>query len=306
MTLATYHRLYELAWDGDPESSRRFRRILWTLLILVAILGVAVPLLPTPAPPAVETEVPPQLARIMIESKPKPPVPPKPLLRPRTTPRPVAREPVKRAVAERRDAARERAQRSIDQFKDQLAALRQQMSATPAAETRNLTGAVHAHAHAERSLITAKAGEASAGITAAPMSRGFGSGAGALHGPDATRVTSAILQSGLDTRAPARPGHGGGATRSAEEIAMIFDRNKGAIYALYERALRSNPMLQGKLVLEFTIAPSGAVTRCRVVSSDLHDPALEREIVARVLLFRFQPEKVDPTIATKPIDFFPA
>ena len=87
---------------------------------------------------------------------------------------------------------------------------------------------------------------------------------------------------------------------------MVFDRNKGAIYALYERALRTNPMLQGKLVLEFTISAGGAVTRCRVVSSELHDPALEREIVARVMLFRFPPEKVDPTTATKPIDFFPA
>jgi hypothetical protein len=25
-----------------------------------------------------------------------------------------------------------------------------------------------------------------------------------------------------------------------------------------------------------------------------------------VMLFRFEPEKVDPTTATKPIDFFPA
>jgi periplasmic protein TonB len=303
MALAAYHRAYELAWDGDPESSRRFRRILRILLVIVAILGVLFPLLPTPAPTAVETEVPPQLARIMIESKPKLPVPPRPAAKPRLTPRPAAKEAI-RPAPERADVARERAERSIDQFKDQLAALRQQMSDTPV-ETRNLTGAVHARSHAERSLITAQAGEASAGITSAPMSRGFGGGAGSLHGPDATRVTSAILQAGLNARSPS-PGRGGAATRSAEEIAMVFDRNKGAIYALYERALRMNPMLQGKLVLEFAISPSGVVTRCRVVSSDLHDPALEREIVARVMLFRFQPEKVDPTTATKPIDFFPA
>jgi protein TonB len=304
MALAAYHRLYELAWDGDPESSRRFRRILRTLLVIVAIFGVLFPLLPTPAPPAVETEVPPQLARIMIESRPKPPAPPKPVFKPRVTPRPPAREAV-RPAPERADLARERAQRSIDQFKDQLAALRQQMAGTPV-ETKNLTGAVHARSHAERSLITAQAGEASAGITAAPMSRGFGHGAGSLHGPDAARVKSSILQAGLNARTPSRSGAGGANTRSAEEIALVFDRNKGAIYALYERALRMNPMLQGKLVLEFTIAPSGVVTRCRVVSSDLHDPPLEREIVARVMLFRFQPEKVDPTTATKPIDFFPA
>jgi TonB family protein len=113
------------------------------------------------------------------------------------------------------------------------------------------------------------------------------------------------MQSGLNARSPSS-GRGGAAGRSEEEIAMVFDRNKGAIYALYERALRMNPMLQGKLVLEFTVSPSGVVTRCRVVSSELHDPALEREIVARVMLFRFEPEKVDPTTATKPIDFFPA
>jgi periplasmic protein TonB len=302
MALAAYHRVYELAWDGDPESSRRFRRILRTLLVLVAILGVVFPLLPTPEPTAVETEVPPQLARIMIE-KSKPPAPPKPVVKPKSTPRPVAREAV-RPVPERADLARERAERSIDKFKDQLAELRQQMSDTPV-ETRNLTGAVHAESHAERSLITARAGEASAGITAAPMSRGFGGGAGSLHGPDAAKVTSSIIQSGLDARSPSA-GRGGSAGRSEEEIAIVFDRNKGAIYALYERALRMNPMLQGKLVLEFTIAASGEVTRCRVVSSELHDPALEREIVARVMLFRFKPEKVDPTTATKPIDFFPA
>ena len=302
MSLATYHRVYELAWDGDPESSRRFRRILRILLVIVAILGVAFPLLPTPEPTAVETEVPPQLARIMIE-KLKPPAPPKPVVKPKVTPRPVAKETV-RPVPEHADVARERAERSIDKFKDQLAELRQQMSDAPV-ETRNLTGAVHAESHAERSLITARAGEASAGITSAPMSRGFGGGAGSLHGPDAAKVTSAIMQSGLNAHSPA-VGRGGSAGRSEEEIAVVFDRNKGAIYALYQRALRMNPMLQGKLVLEFTIAPSGVVTRCRIVSSELHDPALERAIVARVMLFRFEPEKVDPTTATKPIDFFPA
>jgi len=302
MALATYHRLYELAWDGDPDSSRRFRRILRTLLVIAAILGVLFPLLPTPAPTEVETEVPPQLARIMIE-KLKPPAPPKPIAKAKVPPKPAVKEAI-RPAPEPTDRARERAQHSIDKFKDQLAELRQQMADTPV-ETRNLTGAVGAQSHAERSLITARAGEGSAGITSAPMSRGFGGGAGSLHGPDAAKVTSSIMQSGLNAHSPSA-GRGGAAGRSEEEIATVFDRNKGAIYALYERALRMNPTLQGKLVLQFTIAPSGVVTRCRVVSSELHDPALEHEIVARVMLFRFEPEKVDPTTATKPIDFFPA
>jgi TonB family protein len=300
--LTAHHRLYTLAWDGDPESSRRFRRILRPLLALLAILGIVLPLLPMPQPSPLETRVPQRLAQIMLHTERKPrPVPPAkvaPLER-------AAVRPQAMAHPQPRDRlAHERAERSIEAVKDQLAALRQQMNFAPL-ETRNLTGAVKAAAHAERSLLTARAGEGSGGITSAHFSRGFGRGAGSLHGHDVTTVTSSILRGGVDARHP-QAGGGGGAARSAEEIAMVFDRNKGAIYALYERALRSNPLLQGKLVLQFTISPGGAVTRCRVVSSDLHDPELERAIVARVLLFQFRPEKVDPTTATKPIDFFPA
>lgn len=302
MTLTAYHRLYTLAWDGDPESSRRFRRILRPLLALLAILGIALPLLPVPQPSPLETRVPQRLAQIMLRTQPKP------------KPVPVAKVAPVQHVAVRREAvphprqrdrlAHERAQRSIDALKEQLAALRQQMNVAPL-QSRNLSGAVRAAAHAERSLLTARAAAGSGGITSAHFSRGFGRGAGSLHGHDATTVSSAILRGGVDARHPAA-GAGGSAGRSAEEIAMVFDRNKGAIYALYERALRSNPLLQGKLVLQFTISPSGVVTRCHVLSSDLHDPPLERAIVARVLLFQFRPEKVDPTTATKPIDFFPA
>jgi protein TonB len=60
------------------------------------------------------------------------------------------------------------------------------------------------------------------------------------------------------------------------------------------------------VVLEFTIAPSGDVTMCRVVSSELHDPELEQKIVAMVRLMQFGKEDVDAITITKPIDFFPA
>jgi periplasmic protein TonB len=69
--------------------------------------------------------------------------------------------------------------------------------------------------------------------------------------------------------------------------------------------LRDRADLQGKLVLEFTIAPSGEVTACRVVSSELNDPELERRIVARVKQIRFQARDVEAITTTKPIEFFP-
>lgn len=86
----------------------------------------------------------------------------------------------------------------------------------------------------------------------------------------------------------------------------MFDKNKGAIYALYNRALRRNPLLQGKVVLKLTIAPSGQVTECEIITSDLEDAELERKLVQRVKLFRFNDKDVEAVTTTKPIDFFPA
>ena len=96
-------------------------------------------------------------------------------------------------------------------------------------------------------------------------------------------------------------------SRSREEIERVFDTNKGAIYTLYNRALRENPALQGKVVLRLTISPDGRVTFCEVVSSELNDPELEKGLVQRVLQFQFEArDDVEAITTTKPIDFFPA
>ncbi len=103
-----------------------------------------------------------------------------------------------------------------------------------------------------------------------------------------------------------RSGKSTKAARTREEIELVFDKNKSAIYSLYSRALRENPALQGKVVLEVTIAPTGEVTECRVISSELGDPELERKLVARVKMFRFDDRDVATMTTTKPIEFFPA
>jgi TonB family protein len=202
-------------------------------------------------------------------------------------------------------ARREAENSGLMRLQDELADLRQQMDEPPS-QTRNLTGAVGADTKAERSLIASKAGSTSAGIvTTSAASRGFGSGAGSLTGNETTSVNSRVAAIGAPGTAT-RTGSSGRASRSPEEIELEFDRNKGAIYALYARALRERPDLQGKMVLEFTIAPSGEVTACRVVSSELKDPELERRIVARVRLIRFAAKDVETITTTKPIEFFPA
>jgi len=302
--LAPFYRSFELAWEDDEEVQARFRRILRVGLILLLVLATLIALLPAPRTPPGAAAVPPQLARVMLAEQPKPPPPPpppkpdvKPIPQVKPVPTPV---PVDRIA----DARRKAEKSGINQFKDALADLREK---TPIDEgqTKNLTGAVGADSHAERSLITSKVGTASSGITSS-SSRGFGTGAGSLTGHETATVTSAIAHGGLDDRAPTRSGNSGKAARSREEIELVFDRNKGTIYTLYARAMREHPELQGKLVLEFTIAPTGEVTMCRVVSSELHNAELEDKIVTRVKSFRFEPKDVETITTTKPIDFFPA
>src|SRR5215469_14440801 len=307
MILAPYYREYELPWEGDEESSERFRKILRVLLIILVVLGILFPLLPTPKREAA-ADVPTRLAKVMLEQKPKPPPPPpKPVEQPKPAEQPKVAmvKPVPPPV-DLKALAHQKAERQLNQVKDELADLREQMQDLAPQQTKNLSGAVGADSHAERSLITSRVGSGSGGITSANASRGFGTGAGSLNGHETTAVSSGIAKSGLNNRGPASSGGGGKAARSREEIELVFDRNKGRIYSLYARALRDNEELQGKLVLEFTISPSGEVTMCRVVSSELKDPDLERKIIALVRMFHFDPKDVDSITTTKPIDFFPA
>jgi len=305
MLLAPYYREYDLPWEGDLEATARFNKILRVLLILLLILGILFPLLPRPARPTTE-DIPQRLARVMIEEQPKPPPPPPPKPQPEEKPK---IEPKVTMVTpppvDQHQKAHEKAQKQLNQVKDELADLREVMDLKPL-ETKNLSGAVGADAHAERDLITSKVGAGSGGITSANSSRGFGTGAGSLTGNATTAVSSGIVHGSVNNRTPTAGGGGGKAGRPAEEIALIFDKNKGRLYSLYARAQRDNAELHGKLVLEFTIAPTGEVTMCRVVSSELNDPDLEKKIIAMVRLMQFGPEDVDAITVTKPIDFFPA
>jgi TonB family protein len=302
MPLTQYYRSFELAWEPDSEAQERLKRLVTAGLLLLLLIGLILPFVHLAKQSEAPEQVPERLARLMAQEKPKPPPPvvepPKP--KPVPEARPVEQpKPVDRAA----DARKKAQQSGLLKFQDELADLRQNVDLTPLGQTKNLQGAVGEDSHAERSLIASKAGVGSAGITSANASRGFGTGAGSLTGHDTTLVNSRIAAAGSASNVSR--GGSGKASRTEEEIALVFDRNKGAIYALYGRALRDVPDLQGKLVLEFTISPSGDVTDCHVISSELKDPDLERKIVARVKLFHFEAKDVASITTTKPIEFVP-
>jgi len=169
-----------------------------------------------------------------------------------------------------------------------------------------------------RSMITSNASGGSGGINTAGYSSN--TGGGGLAGRSTTMVEGAIGGgggggAGRAGSAGAQAGKAGGtlqrgasgkASRSIEEIKLVFEKNKGAIYAIYNRALREEPGLQGKVVLELKIAPAGNVLDCRIVSSDLKSPELESKLLARIRQFDFGAKDVDQMNVTWPVDFLPS
>jgi TonB family protein len=59
-------------------------------------------------------------------------------------------------------------------------------------------------------------------------------------------------------------------------------------------------------VLDLKIAPTGEVTDCKIVSSELKATDLERKLLARVKQFDFGAKDVAPIDITWPVDFLPS
>jgi periplasmic protein TonB len=298
LVLNRYYRRFDvLPWNTDPEEARRFRILLLLGLLFVVAMTVVVKLVVLPPlHESAEEAVPPRLARLMEKELPKPPPPPQPVL-----PKPPPPKEQPKPVDTRKKMEQSKQMRAI---RDELADLRDQID-TSKLQARNLTGAVNQDARAERSVISSKVGTGSRGLVSSGASRGFGSGAGSLSDHNTMGVHSGIGDD-INSAKVARTGSSGKAARNAEEIELVFDRNKGAIYALYNRALREQPELKGKLVIELTITPAGDISACSVVSSELNDAELERKIVARIKLFKFESKEVETITVKKPIEFFPA
>jgi TonB family protein len=363
-------RVPYLAWSYSPEDERRFRRILGKVLAVAFLACLVFVLMPRPKVERIVTEMPPRLAKLLLEKEPvalPKPVAPAPKRKDEervaqitkeaektATPEPKRPEPRQEAakgakVPEARvpvegkppgevDAARRRVagigllanSKELNELRGAPVAvqLAQDIKQGPGVGTSVGVGvgAGNEQGVPVRSLITSNAQGGSGGINTAAYSRN--TGGGGLAGRATTLVEGAAgggggggpgggggggkgNGTGLGSGDGARggtiaKGGSGRASRSLEDIRIVLERSKGSLYAIYNRALRDDASLQGKVVIELKIAPGGEVTGVRIVSSELKQPDLEAKILARIRTLDFGAKDVAEMVTTWPLDFLPA
>jgi TonB family protein len=295
----------------ESENDRRFKRILLVSIMIATILGVIVPYLPVPEPERKELkDVAPRLAKLILEKKkvvPPPPPKPKEEKKQDTKKKPDQKKPeqkkdVKKEPPKPQNARKKAESVGLVALSDDLADLRESFDMSSLDnKPQQKTGAQAAVTATTSSVLTAKATQGSGGINTGSLSRS--TGGSELATRQTTNVKSSI---GNTEKKAVRSSDGRSVVRSQDEIERVFQQNKGAIFSLYNRALRKDPTLQGKVVLELTIAPNGSVEQCRIVSSELNSPELEKKLVSRVKLFKFKASNVSKVTITYPIDFLPS
>jgi hypothetical protein len=295
-----------LPWTGSYEEDRRFRLILLQSLLICLAVGIITSYIKIPQPDSgLAEELPPRRVRLLAE-----PFMPAPRLAPVAAASVVTASvqpqtvhdlpPVAPAVTPRQKAA----STGVLAMSDALAELR---GTTPKTGTASRQDAVVSRGHAETgqpSILTANVIRGSQGIEGGVAHQSV-LGATGLPDREDSRQDSGSSAGKMPAKGRASA-PASGMVRSKEEIQEVLDQNKGAMYTLYNRELRNDTSLQGKLLMSVTIAPAGNVTRCVILSSELDAASLEQQLVSLIKRIDFGNKPGVPAVTTKvPIEFFP-
>jgi periplasmic protein TonB len=298
MTQAALRPIEWQTWALQEEADRRFRRFALRVIVPVLLLGLAVPFIQLAGVQRGGGEPPgPRYAELLAPPAATPPAPREEQPRTEET-RPTKPQPTPEQKLEQ---SRAKASKLMQQF-DALAELRD--TNAPVVDRPLTTSVITSRSATGAPAFASSATATSGGIGETGVVRREDSRTGV--GERRTTSVQSPVGSGADQALAGQGGRNLMAGRTLEEIQLVFDRNKGSFYTLYNRALRERPDMQGKVVVRMTIAPSGQVTRCTLVSSELNNPELERKLVARVLLLQFAPKNVGDITIDFPFTLFPA
>lgn len=96
------------------------------------------------------------------------------------------------------------------------------------------------------------------------------------------------------------------AKRDNDAINAIVASHKTSIRMSYEKYLKRDPVLAGKITVRFTIASSGRIAMVRVVENTTGNKDLENEIIRKIRMWRFASISEGDVTVTYPFVFAPA
>ncbi|MDH3389171.1 MAG: TonB family protein [Gammaproteobacteria bacterium] len=317
MAKATAINEPNLPWV-DHSEDRGFRWLMIIMLVLFLGAGLVLNLIKLPEVAQQNlVDVSPRLAKLILEKQKVKPPPkkeqPKEEVKkkePEKKKEKPKEEVKKKEPEKKKESAREVAKQSgLIALSDELEDLRESFDLDDTLELPQQTaGKQEIKVASSSDLLTSTATQSSGGIKTDTLNRTIKTNE--LTQRQTTKVESKIESDeklAKATTAKQQSGTGSAANkRSADEIERVFQQNKGSIFNLYNRALRKNPALAGKVVVELTIAPNGAVTAVKILSSELGDEALERKLELRIKKFKFAAANVAEITVTYPIDFLPS
>jgi outer membrane biosynthesis protein TonB len=306
-----------MPWATGGDDDRRFRKALAISLFISLLFGVLLPFIDLPLPEHWELlEEQNRLTQLIREERAavppvvipesKPVIPDEPVPTNDTQSPQIAEETTPTAEPSPAAKPQDTASRGILAFREEFSALTQNNAVDRLGANANIDDAgTTASGLPQRSMVTTQAPGSSGGINIAKLSRGTGGTGAGMGGVAVTQATSTIGSGGGGDRPLA--GGGPGLSRTDEEIQIVFDRHKAALYRIYNRALRMDPTLKGQIVLRLTIEPDGSVSLCKLKSTNMKAPNLANQVVERVKTFDFGAKEGIPAVTiVYPIDFLPA
>ena len=91
--------------------------------------------------------------------------------------------------------------------------------------------------------------------------------------------------------------------RNEQSVMSVVNSRMGRITWLYEKYLKRQPGLAGKVTIEFTIAANGFVTSVKILESTVDHPKLENDLVGLVRRLKFEPIPEGVTTFVFPFHF---
>lgn len=278
----------------ESTDDRKFKRVLRRSIIVCCIISIIIPFLPVPEVEKKQlNQVSPRLAKLIVKKKEEKKVVPKKIeKKKKDTPKAKEKKQVKKEVKKKIEKS------GVLAFSDELADLRESFDLGKIEKTKTVKQNVKSYNASK--LISKSADKLSGGVDKSRLTVATVDQKLEGHATSSVSSNITVAKSSRINRATGKAG------RTREEIEAIFQKYKGAFYSMYNRTLRKDPTIQGRVTIELTISPSGTVTAAKIVSSQLGNETLERKIIARVKLMKFAAKDVDTVTVNYPIDFFPS